>query len=242
MHAFLFDLDDTLFDHRHSTREALAVIRERLAPLAALTADVLEEQHSIVLEELHQRVLAGELDVDAARIERFRRLVEMHGGTSRAHDIEAAARAYRSAYVASRRAVTGAAHALEALRPHGRIGIISNNVTAEQLEKMAACGLDRLVDAVVISEAVGVAKPAPEIFGIALARLGADPADAVMIGDSWTADVCGARAAGIRAIWFNPLGRLCPDATLVAAEIHAWEPAADVVKTILSAYEKETVR
>jgi FMN phosphatase YigB (HAD superfamily) len=32
------------------------------------------------------------------------------------------------------------------------------------------------------------------------------PEETVMIGDSWTADVEGARSAGIRAIWFNRTG------------------------------------
>jgi FMN phosphatase YigB (HAD superfamily) len=35
-----------------------------------------------------------------------------------------------------------------------------------------------------------------------------------MVGDSWSADVQGAHAAGIRAIWLNRNGRACPDAAL----------------------------
>lgn len=234
MRAFLFDLDDTLFDHRHCTREALAVIRDHLPPLAALTTSALEECHSIVLEELHQRVIAGELDVDTARKERFRRLVEMHGVKPAVEEIERAAAAYRSAYVRARRAVDGAAELLEALRPHGKIAIISNNVTVEQREKLRVCGFDRLLDAVVISEDVGCAKPAPDIFHIALDRLGAHAPGAVMIGDSWSADILGARTAGIRAIWYNPLGRPCPDPSVICGQIRALQPASEVAKTILS--------
>ena len=234
MRAFLFDLDDTLFDHRHCTREALVVVRDYLAPLGTLTTQVLEERHSIVLEEMHQRVIAGELDVDAARKERFRRLVEMHGVTPAVDELERAAAAYRSAYLGARRAVDGAADLLEALRPHGKIAIISNNVTVEQREKLRVCGLDRLLDAVVISEDVGCAKPSPAIFQIALDRLGARASCAIMIGDSWSADVLGARAAGIRAIWYNPLGAPCPDTAVVCDQISALQPTSDVIKTILA--------
>jgi putative hydrolase of the HAD superfamily len=233
MRAFLFDLDDTLFDHRHSTRAALAVLREQLPPLASVPADTLEDQHGAVLEEFHRRVLAGEMDVDLARRERFRRLVEMHGGSATATEIDGASRAYRHAYIDARRAVVGALELLGALRPHGSIGIVSNNVTAEQMAKLAACGLDRLIDAAVISEDAGVTKPDPEIFRIALNRLGARPTDAVMIGDSWEADVVGAHAAGIRAIWFNPLRRPCPDPSLICAEIESLQPAAEVLQKIL---------
>lgn len=233
MRAFLFDLDDTLFDHRHATRVALGEIRARLAPLAALGLDALEEQHALVLEELHLRVLAGDIDVDAARVERFRRLVSRQGGAVDEEAVAAAARAYRTAYVQARRAVTGAIELLQALRPYGRIGVISNNVEAEQVAKVATCGIDRHIDALIVSEAVGVTKPDPAIFAIALERLGARADEAVMIGDSWTADIEGARAAGIRAIWYNPFGRPCPDPARVVAEISGWEPAAEIAHRIL---------
>lgn len=242
MRAFLFDLDDTLFDHRYSTRAALAAIRERLAPLAEVEPDALEQQHAIVLEELHRKVLAGQMDVDAARRERFRRLVERYGGVPDLAAIDDACVAYRAAYIDARRPIPGALQVLDALRGEGRIAVVSNNVTAEQMQKLAACGLDRLLDAAVISEDAGVAKPAPEIFHIALARIGATAADAIMIGDSWSADILGARGAGVEAIWYNPLRHVCPDPALICAEIHAWEPRASAVKTILACTNKKTPR
>jgi putative hydrolase of the HAD superfamily len=233
MRAFLFDLDDTLFDHRYSTRVALDVVRGRLAPLGALTLDALEERHAVVLEQLHRRVLTGELTVDAARVERFRRLATMDGADARPEEIESAARAYRAAYLGARRAVSGAIDLLQALRPHGPIGIISNNVTAEQVEKAAVCGIDRHVDALVTSEEVGVAKPDPAIFQIALHRLGANASDTLMIGDSWTADIAGALATGLRAVWFNPLRRPRPDLALRVSEIHSWKPTLEIARTLL---------
>lgn len=234
MRAFLFDLDDTLFDHRHATRMSLGEIRARLAPLARLDLDALEEQHAVVLEELHRRVLAGAIDVDRARLERFRRLVAAQGGAVEEQELAAAAQVYRSAYVQARRAVSGAVELLQALRPYGRIAVVSNNVEAEQVAKVAACAIDRHIDALVVSEAVGVTKPDPAIFAIALERLGAKADHAVMIGDSWGADIEGARAAGIRAIWYNPLGRACPEPGVIAAELTSWEPTEEVARRIVA--------
>ena len=57
-----------------------------------------------------------------------------------------------------------------------------------------------LVDAVVISAELGVAKPDPAIFRAALDRLGARAADAMHVGDSVEDDVAGARAAGLEAV------------------------------------------
>jgi FMN phosphatase YigB (HAD superfamily) len=56
------------------------------------------------------------------------------------------------------------------------------------------------VDAVVGSRAHGYVKPHPTIFQAALQQLGAEPAEAAMVGDSIEEDIEGARALGMRAI------------------------------------------
>jgi FMN phosphatase YigB (HAD superfamily) len=51
---------------------------------------------------------------------------------------------------------------------------------------------------------VGVAKPEPRIFEIALEQLGVSaPRLAIHVGDSWAADVEGALAAGWKPIWYR---------------------------------------
>lgn len=227
MRAFLFDLDDTLFDHRFCTRCALAVIQAHLPSLAAMSIEALADLHGQVLEEYHREVLAGRLDVDAARLARFRKLVELQGGRVDADGLTRAAAAYREAYLAARRPVPGAAAVLQALRALGPVAVVSNNVLAEQVAKIDVCGLGAHIDALVVSEEVGVAKPDPRIFLEALRRIGASPDHAVMIGDSWTADIAGARAAGIAAVWFNPLRLPCPDPSWLSDELHGWEPAEE---------------
>jgi putative hydrolase of the HAD superfamily len=64
----------------------------------------------------------------------------------------------------------------------------------------------RIADAfvtIVDSGRVGIEKPDRRIFDHTLAAVGADRAG-IHIGDSWAADVVGARGAGWRAIWFGP--------------------------------------
>lgn len=63
-----------------------------------------------------------------------------------------------------------------------------------------ALGLGRSFDAVVYSAAVGIEKPDPRIFLLALERLGVAPEDAVHVGDSTREDVEGALAAGMEAL------------------------------------------
>ena len=53
---------------------------------------------------------------------------------------------------------------------------------------------------------VGITKPDPRIFQIALDRLAVSPAETIMVGDSPSADIAGAHAAGIRAALLDPHG------------------------------------
>jgi len=231
--AVLFDLDDTLFDHRGTSRAALAVTRDACSALRIWSLDELEARHRLVLEVLHRDVMTGALSVDEAREERFRRLIADAGLTVDDPRAPAVARAYREAYVASGRAVPGAQALLRAIRRHARVGIVSNNILSEQEAKLERFGMRSFVDVLVVSAEEGLSKPEPGIFGIALARLGCDPHEAVMVGDSWESDVLGALAAGIPAIWLNRAGRIRP-APGPAIEIAALEPTAAIASLILS--------
>ncbi len=53
----------------------------------------------------------------------------------------------------------------------------------------------------VVSGEVGVGKPNPAAFHEVLRRLGAEPNEAVMVGDSWERDVLGARRIGMSTVW-----------------------------------------
>jgi HAD superfamily hydrolase (TIGR01549 family) len=234
--AVLLDLDDTLFDHRHGAREALRAVRDCHGALRAFDPAEFDRRHAEILEALHLRVLAREIALDDARQERFRRLFEAVGvAAAELEDgslVRLAATAYRTRYMQSWREVPGATELLCALRARARLGIVSNNLTREQHDKLRFCGFDRHLDAVVISEDAGVSKPDPEIFRIALERLDVTATDAVMIGDAWSTDIAGARAAGLRAIWFNPSGRPRPEPWDDVEEIRALMPVSDVIDLI----------
>lgn len=93
----------------------------------------------------------------------------------------------------------GTFEALEAFKSAGyRLAIVSN--AEGQVESDAKrFGLAPYFDAIIDSHVVGVAKPDPRIFQIALERLGAGPDEVRFAGDIYSIDVAGARAAGIEA-------------------------------------------
>ncbi len=228
----LFDLDDTLFDHDYATIKALAVLHADEPAFGQWSPEDFFGRHSVVLEAMHAEVLTGRRSVETAREERFRRLLEDALGTvAPVGRASVLARGYRAAYEAAWRPVPGATTLLEAVRAAGLgIAVVTNNVVAEQEQKLRQCGLDPLIDALVTSEGVGVAKPDTRIFEAALHRLGVDAAQAVMVGDAWGTDIVGALASGIRPIWYNRRG--APNPNPDVAELTALEPAAHVVSVI----------
>jgi putative hydrolase of the HAD superfamily len=88
---------------------------------------------------------------------------------------------------------------LRALAGRGlRIGLISNS--HRSLESFQShFELGGLIDATISSPDYGFMKPHPSIFSEALRRLGVEPSDALMVGDSIRDDVEGALRAGMRA-------------------------------------------
>lgn len=82
-----------------------------------------------------------------------------------------------------------------------RIGIITNGQT--DVQKATISALCIAMDVVIISEAAGFKKPAPEIFQLALEELSIDASTAWFVGDHPLNDVVGASTAGLTAIWLN---------------------------------------
>jgi putative hydrolase of the HAD superfamily len=111
------------------------------------------------------------------------------------------------------RLVPGSVDGLRALATTGvRVGVVSNadGTVAERLAAQEVLqvgpGVGVEVECIVDSGAVGVSKPDPRIFRIALDALGIEPDDAWYVGDMPGIDVVGARAAGLRPFVMDPYG------------------------------------
>jgi len=122
---------------------------------------------------------------------------------------------------------TGAMEGLRALAALGLpMGVVSNSdgTVQAELRRLRVCyapdpeapeapegAQDGIPVGVVIDSAVvGVAKPDPAIFGIALAAIGVPASGTVLhVGDSLRYDVAGALAAGLEPVHLDPHG-FCP--------------------------------
>jgi putative hydrolase of the HAD superfamily len=97
--------------------------------------------------------------------------------------------------------------ALAALREEGIPLAIVSNWDSSLANLLEAHGLTRAFSAILISAVEKSAKPHPEIFHRACARLGVAPGDALHVGDSLEEDYGAARSAGLRALLLDREGR-----------------------------------
>ena len=86
-----------------------------------------------------------------------------------------------------------------------RAAAISNS-NGSVASVLALVGVGDRLDFVIDSGNVGVEKPDPRIFELALERAGVAPAEATYIGDLYSIDVRGAANAGLRAVLLDPGG------------------------------------
>lgn len=94
--------------------------------------------------------------------------------------------------------------ALALVRDAGRRAAVISNSNGSVRSILTDLGLTRHLDFVIDSSEVGVEKPDPGIFRVALERAGVEPGDAVYIGDLYSVDVLGARGAGMDAVLLDP--------------------------------------
>lgn len=85
------------------------------------------------------------------------------------------------------------------------LGVVSN-ADGRVPAALAASGLAPLFASIIDSHLVGVEKPDPRIFALALEGCGARADEAIYVGDIYEIDVQGARGAGLTPILIDPLG------------------------------------
>jgi len=130
-------------------------------------------------------------------------------GITDSEDVEAAAgfrRSYNAPAGLFNVADRDALPAIRRVKSAGLVaGVVSNsNGWARAL--LDGAGLGDALDFVIDSAVVGVEKPDPKIFHLGLERAGVAAHEAVYVGDLYSVDVLGSRAAGLGAILLDPRG------------------------------------
>jgi putative hydrolase of the HAD superfamily len=100
---------------------------------------------------------------------------------------------------------TDAVAVLEQLRQKGyTLGLISNASDNQDVQTLVdKAGVRAYFDQILVSAVVGIRKPDPYIFQLALDHFKIPPERAVMVGDTLSADVLGAQNSGIASVWIT---------------------------------------
>jgi putative hydrolase of the HAD superfamily len=208
--AVLFDLDDTLIDSHTAWRagfvEVIGAAFERYPALAALASaeELSDGVFSPFVAEEHAAAGGGEWDRAFVR-RAFRRLLAEHGERDDAF-ADDLFDVYYAAWPRHMHLFPDARATLDALGQRYRLALVSNGRSHEQRRKIAQFELEQHFEVLAISEELGALKPDRAIFRHALDALGVQPSAALHVGDDARADIDGAKAAGLSAVWVNRRG------------------------------------
>jgi putative hydrolase of the HAD superfamily len=103
----------------------------------------------------------------------------------------------------SEKSLDRARRLLKRVKPSFRLGIVSNfygNLSAVLKE----AGLLDFLEVTVDSKRVGMRKPDPGIFLLALRHLGLSPNHVIFVGDSYERDIVPSGRLGMKTIWLRP--------------------------------------
>lgn len=100
--------------------------------------------------------------------------------------------------------IDGCEETLAALQSNYQLHILSNGYAEVQAKKLENSGIKGYFDHIITNDIAESRKPDVGIFNYALAQAAAQPNESLMIGDSYLADVLGAKNAGWDTIHFQP--------------------------------------
>jgi len=208
LRAVLFDIDDTLY----STTQFARVARHNAVQAMIRTGLDLPEE--LVLKELEEVLSEFSSNYDHHYDQLLRRLrPKALEAVNPALIVAAGVAAYHDTKFRELKPFDDVLPLLQALRGAGVItGIITHGWTIKQAEKIVRLGLIPHLDkrAVFISEQLGISKPNPKIYSLALRDLGLTAGEAMYVGDSPSHDITPPKSIGMLATWSRRAARFKP--------------------------------
>jgi len=208
LRAVLFDIDDTLF----STTQFAGLARRNA--VRAMVQTGLDLPEDVVLKELEEVLAEFSSNYDHHFDQLLRRLrPKALESVNPALIVAAGVAAYHDTKFRELKPFEDVIPLLSALRSAGVItGIITHGWTIKQAEKIVRLGLVPHLEkrAVFISDQLGISKPNPKIYALALRDLGLLAPEAMYVGDSLSHDVTPPKSLGMKAVWARRASRFKP--------------------------------
>jgi YjjG family noncanonical pyrimidine nucleotidase len=221
----LFDADHTLYDFD-------------LAQYHALESTLLElhgsfdTDHLEVYDEVNRRLWhafeLGEIpqeDIKRRRFEHFIARLDLHLDPDEMNDL------YLQRLSEGHFLLEGAFDLVAELALGRVLAIVTNGLREVQRPRFTTSPIAEYLEAIVVSDEIGIAKPNPGIFDAAFEALGGpEREDVLMIGDSLTSDMRGGIDYGIDTCWFNPDHRMNELGLPVTYEIQRYDELRELLR------------
>jgi putative hydrolase of the HAD superfamily len=208
--AIIFDLDDTITDFMSAANAAFMAAFSDIAEEHGVKVEDLHARYMELFEEFYTLHLEGHVNLEEFRVYRFSRAFELVD-LPLDEDFLDLTVDFQYYYDQELETFPGACAVLRELDKVYPLGLITNGPTDAQWRKINKFNLSRIFEVILVSGQLGIAKPDPRIFDVALEGLRVAPEDAIMVGNSLEHDHQGAMNAGIRFVWANHLGKSLPE-------------------------------
>ena len=207
-HNFLFDLDQTLLDFHASEYKALRIVLESNG---LSFSDEIYLAFKAYNKSLWLELEKGTITRPELFTKRFMYIFEQCEGDSSTLDPLMINDGFIRTMSVNGVLMDGALELVKKIKdsiPDARIYIASNGATINAKGRIASTGLDKYIEYLFISEDMGVTKPDAAFFDICFDRIAEPKSSCIMIGDSLSSDMQGAKNASIDSVWFMPAGNI----------------------------------
>lgn len=214
--ALFLDMDGSFLDFEAAERQAF------FRALSKAGVEPTEERcrlYSSINDSLWKAFERGEIEKADIRSQRYTRLFERLGIEA---DGVAVERDYEVFLGDGHELIPGAEAALRYLYDRYPLYVVTNGFAQVQRSRLRLAGIAGLMRDCFISEEIGAQKPKKEFFDRCFERMDPEvrPSEILLIGDSLTSDILGAKNAGLSSCWFNPKGLRNESGILPDHEIH----------------------
>lgn len=203
---FLFDLDQTLLNFHASEHIAL----EKVIKANGLNySDDIYHTFKAYNKSLWLELEKGSITREELFTLRFNDIISRCGGAGRGLDPLKINSEFIRTMSENGVLMEGSLEFVKRVKeeiPSSKIYIVSNGATINALGRIKSTGLDTYIDDTFISEDMGVTKPSVEYFDRVLNSISASKESCIVIGDSLSSDMLGAKNAGLSSVWFMPSG------------------------------------
>ena len=232
-HNFLFDLDQTLLNFHASERKALEIV---VTASGLVFTEECYKHFKAYNKSLWQELEKGTISRKELFIKRFTDLFKFCEGDASKLDPLKVNDEFIFTMSQNGVLMDGALQFIKRLRDavsDARFYIVSNGATINAEGRIKSTGLDEFFEKVYVSEWMGVTKPEKEFFDMVLEGVGEPKETCIVIGDSLSSDMLGAKNSELTSVWFMPEGDIesCVSAYDIDYTASSFDELYDVLLT-----------